>query len=131
MFTNGYFVSNCRYEYDSFGISYTTSVSVEENNYRTTSISDKHDRQGNIIESIHSDSYATLCSKETYQYDKYGNVADKKYYNANGELIKPKSYKYEYDSHNNWIKLIAFEPGKHDSIPVPHIIVEREIGYYK
>lgn len=84
------------------------------------------DKTGNVIEKKESRSQIISRSPmktksyyeiETYQYDTYDNVIKQE--KTKSEVIiefnkdNPiRTYKYEYDDNNNWIKKIAFKDGK-------------------
>tara|TARA_B100000427_G_C15087117_1_gene411089 strand:+ start:66 stop:452 length:387 start_codon:yes stop_codon:yes gene_type:complete len=71
----------------------------------------------------------SLRRKETRKYDDNGNGTEYAKYNSDGSLKYKMTFKYEYDSKNNWIKAISFEV-KNDAFKTPKEIIEREIEYY-
>jgi len=48
---------------------------------------------------------STLTGREVYKYDEKGNISEMTLMNADGSLVSKESYKYEYDSFGNWIKM--------------------------
>lgn len=46
------------------------------------------------------------------------------WYNSNGGIFEDKIYKYEYDSHGNWIQKIQYSDER------PYYLTERKIEYY-
>ena len=64
--------------------------------------------------------------KYTYEYDTQENVTIQTYETASGSLYVD-TWKYKYDSQENWIEIISFE-GK---AKIPQIIVKRTIEYYE
>ncbi len=63
-------------------------------------------------------------SKIIYEYDDRRNLIDIAEYDAGNNLIKRLSYKYQYDSADNWIKQTEYAP----DVVVSEI--ERKINYY-
>ena len=70
--------------------------------------------------------------RETYKYDDKGNISEMTLMGADGSLISKETYKYDYDSLGNWIKMtssvavvengrISFEPTE---------VTQRTIFYY-
>lgn len=64
---------------------------------------------------------STPTGREMYKYDDKGNISEMTLMGADGSLISKESYKYDYDSLGNWVKMtssvavvengrISFEP---------------------
>ncbi len=60
----------------------------------------------------------------SFVYDNNGNVVSQTAVDANGEAFIPHTWKYTYDSNNNWIKSIEYEGEK------PIYITSRTIEYF-
>jgi TonB family protein len=48
---------------------------------------------------------STLTGREVYKYDEKGNISEMTLMSADGSLVSKETYKYEYDSFGNWIKM--------------------------
>ena len=46
-----------------------------------------------------------LTGRETYKYDEKGNISEMTLLNADGSLLSKETYKYEFDSIGNWVKM--------------------------
>jgi TonB family protein len=75
---------------------------------------------------------STATGRETYKYDDKGNISEMTLMAADGSLISKETYKYDYDSLGNWVKMtssvavvengrISFEPTE---------VTHRTIFYY-
>lgn len=64
-----------------------------------------HDATGNLIEAIRYKADGTMANKVAYAYDSKGNKTEETTYKADGSLEKYSTFKYEFDSHGNWIKM--------------------------
>jgi TonB family protein len=75
---------------------------------------------------------STPTGRETYKYDDKGNISEMTLMGADGSLISKETYKYDYDSLGNWVKMtssvavvengrISFEPTE---------VTRRTIFYY-
>ena len=83
-----------------------------------------YDRNGNEIESYEHDSEGNIVSRLVTEYDNNDQVIERISYRADGSTIRHKSYEYQYDQKQNWIKKTEFQ----NSIPLSISI--REIEYY-
>jgi hypothetical protein len=83
-----------------------------------------YDSNGNEIESKELDSEGNIVNKLVSEYDHHDQVTERISYRADGSLIRYKSYEYQYDQKQNWIKKTEYQ----DSIPLSISI--REIEYY-
>jgi hypothetical protein len=63
-------------------------------------------------------------SKVQYTYDDKGNEIEEKEHNSKGKIIRIFTFKYEFDTKNNWTKKIEFLDGRLIEI------TERELEYY-
>ena len=102
----------------------------------------EYNDEGYLIKEVFND-YGVSVVRHNYYYNNKGYLIKRNQkitsenrdmdfdnnfnYNENGDMIESgyTSYKYEYDSQNNWIKRIEFNGG------FPEFIVERKIEYYK
>jgi TonB family protein len=48
---------------------------------------------------------STLTGREVYKYDDKGNISEMTLLNSDGSLLSKESYKYEFDSMTNWVKM--------------------------
>ena len=75
---------------------------------------------------------SAATGRETYKYDDKGNISEMTLMGTDGSLISKESYKYDYDSLGNWVKMtssvavvengrISFEPTE---------VTHRTIFYY-
>src|SRR3954469_22637881 len=48
---------------------------------------------------------STLTGREVYKYDERGNISEMTLLNGDGSLLSKESYKYEFDSMTNWVKM--------------------------
>lgn len=75
---------------------------------------------------------STPTGRETYKYDDKGNISEMTLMGTDGSLISKETYKYDYDSLGNWVKMtssvavvengrISFEPTE---------VTHRTIFYY-
>lgn len=89
----------------------------------------QYDDEGNLIEDNVHYSDGTQATKTTYTYDNDKNIIMvirfDLYQDIDGNQYEVTTYKYEYDSKNNWIKRTEFDN------KIPKYIIEREIEYYK
>jgi len=88
-----------------------------------TRITYKYNLQGKITEKI-TEINDYLNEKITFKYDSNGNITEKTKHDYTGSLVYKKTFKYEFDKDNNWIKKIIYKEG------IPQYIVERKIQYY-
>src|SRR5690349_19845164 len=54
---------------------------------------------------------STLTGRETYKYDDKGNISEMTLLNADGSLLSKETYKYEFDSIGNWVKMTTSVAG--------------------
>ncbi len=107
---------------DTFSVHYNYAVNGGHDTivdrYRRT-----YDTAGHMIreESFRGNTAGLL----TYTYDSHGNILEwsQRDY-ENGMVYFQRLFKYEYDSHSNWIKKTEFQQDK------PGWITIRQIGYY-
>jgi len=75
---------------------------------------------------------ASLTGRETYKYDDKGNISEMTLLNSDGSVLSKETYKYEFDSLGNWVKmttsLAIVENGKVEFDPTE--ITYRTIFYY-
>jgi len=75
---------------------------------------------------------STLTGREVYKYDERGNISEMTLLNSDGSLLSKESYKYEFDSMTNWVKMTTsvalVENGKVEFEPTE--ITYRTIFYY-
>ncbi len=75
---------------------------------------------------------ASLTGHEVYKYDDKGNISEMTLLNADGSVLSKESYKYEFDSAGNWIRmtssLAVVENGKIEFDPTE--VTYRSIFYY-
>ena len=83
----------------------------------------KNDKDGNELEWVRYENDGTVDFRIDKQYDQYGN--ETKYHMHEGTIDDKESYKYIYDSKNNWIEKQHFN----DSIKT--VVEIREIMYYE
>jgi TonB family protein len=48
---------------------------------------------------------SALTGRETYKYDDKGNISEMTLLNGDGSLLSKETYKYEFDSIGNWVKM--------------------------
>lgn len=102
-------------------------VSEEPDNTPTTMrIEYKYDTQDKLVKTITTDPDPKDSAEavNNYQYNEKGDKT--KHYSMNGFQSSrevTKTYQYDYDMKNNWIKRIEFENG------IPQVITIREIEY--
>jgi hypothetical protein len=84
----------------------------------------KYDKNGNYVEIDEFNSDGGLYSKEIMNYDKWGNCIEFNSYKPDGSLDITYKWKYEYDKHGNWIKMIHWDE------EIPDCIVFRQITYW-
>jgi hypothetical protein len=103
---------------------------VEESEYRSTgefmkNIKYSFDEKGNKTEDQEFKPEGILRFKSTYKYDEMNNTIEENRFGSTGNILKSTTNNYEYDIHNNWIKLLIFEN------KILKAIAERKIEYYK
>jgi hypothetical protein len=84
-----------------------------------------YDKKRNKITEIHYSDGDYIEYNHTYKYDKFNNITEKQYKTMNGLTDNIMTYKYEFDSHNNWVKKLYYENGDIFSI------TKRTIEYYR
>jgi TonB family protein len=75
---------------------------------------------------------AALTGREVYKYDDKGNISEMTLVNADGSLVSKETYKYEYDSMGNWVKMttsVAVVANGHLDFE-PTEVTYRTIFYY-
>ncbi len=75
---------------------------------------------------------SSLTGRETYKYDDKGNISEMTLLNSDGSVLSKESYKYEFDSLGNWVRmttsLAVVENGKIEFEPTE--VTYRTIFYY-
>jgi len=75
---------------------------------------------------------SSLTGREVYKYDDKGNISEMTLLNADGSLLSKETYKYEFDSVGNWVRmttaLAVVESGKVEFEPTE--VTYRTIFYY-
>jgi uncharacterized protein YxeA len=81
------------------------------------------DARGNEIESREHDAAGNILVRSVTTYDDHDQVIGHISYRADGSVIRRKSYEYQYDLKQNWIKKTEYQ----DSLPLS--VSLREIEY--
>lgn len=116
----GGFVSRWVYIYDeNKNLIKEEYYDLEETLSKTSKF--KYDEKGNLTE---EDIYLSESSKIIYTYDENRVLVKESWYNSDGGVFEDKIYKYEYDSHGNWIQKIQYSDER------PYYLTERKIEYY-
>ncbi|QIE58695.1 hypothetical protein G5B37_03695 [Rasiella rasia] len=63
-------------------------------------------------------------------YDDWGNLTQRIDIDDNGKPVRWRYYDYEYDSHNNWVRLDMFMEGTKEKSEEPTLTVFRDIKYF-
>ena len=75
---------------------------------------------------------SSLTGREVYKYDDKGNISEMTLLNADGSLLSKETYKYEFDSVGNWVRMTTavavVESGKVEFEPTE--VTYRTIFYY-
>ena len=110
---------------------------------RNTKSVKKYDKKGNLIENCIYNYMGKSVGTKTYKrYDEKDNLIEESSHNQDDSLDSRISYKYDYDSRNNWIKKIELRNYKYGydthnnwvktEFPngLPVFITVREIDYW-
>lgn len=84
-----------------------------------------YDDKGHITNRSRYETDGSLYRKDSYVYNKLGNIIEEFQCFSDSDLIDNKTYLYEYDNKGNWTQRIQFD----DKIPM--YVVEREYEYFK
>ncbi|MFJ1427832.1 hypothetical protein ACILD6_04405 [Capnocytophaga canimorsus] len=121
--SDGSFEGKQIYKYDDKG------NQIELNNYNydgdfVGKITCKYDDKGNKVEAeMHNDWNGFI--RLIFKYDDKNNVVEMNMYDSKEGSEDKITFKYEFDTKGNWVKLINYENDK------PELIIEREIEYYQ
>lgn len=85
----------------------------------------KYDINNNKIEEVTFNEDREITAKTISIYDDFNNLVKEINYDENDVVVNSRSFEYEYDSMNNWIKMVSFKNG------IAETIEEREITYYE
>ncbi len=105
------------YKYDDSG---NMTESSSDNGFGTLY---KYDDKNRLVEESNYTPRGT-SNRSEYAYDDFGNVTERKYYDAKDNLIVTMVFEYTYDSKNNWTECATTENGIKSEMKV------RKIAYY-
>jgi YD repeat-containing protein len=90
---------------------------------------DEYDRNGNVTKATIKDPDGT--ETEFYKYDNKGNPTSLEIYDGAGKLVFKETYKYEFDSHGNWITERDRSWAANPYLGIaPKATIRRKITYY-
>ncbi len=110
-------------EYNSKG-NQTKLIRYNKNKDIVLKVVYKYDRQGNQNKITRYRPDGSIGLKFENKFDDNGNLIEQLKFNNKGVSLSEKTYKYEFDSYNNWTKQIEFL--NDNAIR----IIERDIEYY-
>ncbi len=130
----GSVIHKVRSDYDDKGnqievIAYSSNATGEV--VRTSRNTFRYDKRGNMVERTVYDNNDAVQSRTSHEYSESGNLISSITYNAQGKILSKTSVSLEFDSHGNWVKYI-FNWDRNTGVgqAEPYWMESRTITYY-